>query len=83
MIERLNELYKKQETAGLDSDELQERNELRRLYLSAIRGQFKNTLDRVKFVEPEELEAERAKQRAEHEHHEHQCHGDCDCHCKH
>ncbi|TGE31272.1 DUF896 domain-containing protein [Desulfosporosinus sp. Sb-LF] len=47
MIERINELARKQKTVGLEEWERDEQESLRQEYLSFIRGQVKDTLNKV------------------------------------
>ncbi|MDA8353192.1 MAG: DUF896 domain-containing protein [Firmicutes bacterium] len=54
MIQRINELARKQKAEGLTPDEKSEQKHLREQYLKAIRGSVKNQLDRVRFVEDED-----------------------------
>lgn len=49
LIERINELSRKQRSIGLEEWEKAERESLRQEYLNFIRGQVINTLERVKF----------------------------------
>lgn len=51
LIERINELSRKQRKFGLESWEKAEQESLRQEYLSFIRGQVKDTLSRVEFTE--------------------------------
>lgn len=51
MIERINQLARKQKTEGLTEEEKNEQTRLRQAYLQAIRGQVKQQLDRVQFVD--------------------------------
>lgn len=51
VIKRLNELYHLSQERPLSPEELAERDRLRRVYLEAIRGQFKATLDRIEIVD--------------------------------
>lgn len=51
VIERLNELYQKSQRETLSTEELAERDQLRRVYLDSIKEQFKVTLDRVEIVD--------------------------------
>jgi uncharacterized protein YnzC (UPF0291/DUF896 family) len=46
-IERINYLAKKKKTVGLTKEEQAEQNSLRGEYLSAIRENFKATLDSI------------------------------------
>lgn len=52
-IERINELYRKSQTVGLTEDEKIEQAMLRGKYIEAIRNNFRGTLDRVSFVNPD------------------------------
>lgn len=63
MINRINELAAKKKTEGLTSQEQAEQKELYKDYLAAIRGQVRNSLQNVRFVEDmteEELKEELA-----------------------
>ena len=51
IIERINELSKKQRNIGLEEWERDEQEALRQEYLSFIRGQVKDTLSKVHLVE--------------------------------
>lgn len=70
VIARLNELYQQSRLSPLSVAELEERDRLRRIYLDAIRGQVKASLDQVKIVQPENAE-------------EHGDHEGCSCGCGH
>ena len=48
---RINALAKKKRSEGLEPHELLEQKKLYRIYLDAIRGQVKQTLDRVEVVD--------------------------------
>ena len=53
-LKRINELAaKKKSGQQLTPEELAEKKELYEIYLSFIRGQITDTLDRVEFVDPE------------------------------
>ena len=53
-LNRINELAaKKKSGPQLTPEELSEKKELYEIYLSFIRGQITDTLDRVEFVDPE------------------------------
>lgn len=52
-IERINELARKAKTVGLTEAELDERNELRKKYIDAFRGNLKVQLDSIKFTDEE------------------------------
>lgn len=51
IIERINELSRKQRTIGLEEWERDEQEALRQGYLSFIRGQVKETLSKVQIKE--------------------------------
>lgn len=51
IIERINELARKQKSIGLEERERDEQKALRQEYLSFIRGQVKETLSRVQFTD--------------------------------
>ena len=50
-IERINALAKKSKTVGLTDEEIAERDALRKEYLSAIRQNFKQTLDSIEIID--------------------------------
>ena len=52
-IERINFLAKKAKEEGLTAEETAERGVLRKEYLAAIRANFKQTLDNIKFTDNE------------------------------
>jgi uncharacterized protein YnzC (UPF0291/DUF896 family) len=52
-IERINELARKAKTVGLTDAEIEERNELRKKYIEAFRGNLKIQLDSIKFTDGE------------------------------
>ncbi|NEW06466.1 DUF896 domain-containing protein [Paenibacillus sp. SYP-B3998] len=52
-IERINELARKAKTVGLTDEEIDERNELRKKYIEAFRGNLKIQLDSIKFADEE------------------------------
>ncbi|CAN7573746.1 DUF896 domain-containing protein [Paenibacillus sp. LjRoot153] len=52
-IERINELARKAKTVGLTDTEIDERNELRKIYINAFRGNLKVQLDSIKFTDEE------------------------------
>ncbi|NQX64698.1 DUF896 domain-containing protein [Paenibacillus alba] len=52
-IERINELARKAKTVGLTDEEIDERNELRKKYIEAFRGNLKVQLDSIKFTDEE------------------------------
>ncbi len=51
VIERINELSRKQRTIGLEDWEREEQEALRQEYLSFIRGQVNETLSKVQIAE--------------------------------
>ncbi len=67
MIDRINHLSKKSKQEGLTEAEKLEQQELRKKYIEYIKGQVRQQLDSVKFVEDEH-------------HCEHGHHG-CNCGC--
>lgn len=74
MINRINELARKQKTEGLNEAEKREQQELRGRYLAAIRAQVKAQLDAIKFVEPNDPRVKQQKCTCGHRHghrHEH------------
>ena len=64
MINRINELSRKQRSVGLSEAEKKEQQELRGQYLAAIRAQVKAQLDAIEIVEPDDP-------RLKHQHHDH------------
>ena len=50
VIARINELAKKAKTEGLTSEELAERDKLRRIYIDNVTGNLKNQLDNTYIV---------------------------------
>jgi uncharacterized protein YnzC (UPF0291/DUF896 family) len=50
-IHRINELARKAKSIGLTDTEIEERNELRKQYIQAVTGNFRNQLDNIKFVD--------------------------------
>lgn len=53
LIDRINELARKQKTCGLTAEEKAEQEKLRRIYINCIKSRVKDTLDCVKFEEEE------------------------------
>ena len=54
-IKRINELYHKSKTAeGLTEEEKARQAEVRRIYIDAIKRNFKSQLDNIKVVEDDE-----------------------------
>ena len=51
IIERINELSRKQRALGLEEWERAEQEALRQEYLSFIRGQVKETLNKVQIID--------------------------------
>ncbi|QKG84438.1 DUF896 domain-containing protein [Kroppenstedtia pulmonis] len=54
LLQRINTLARKQKTEGLSPKEKEEQAYLRSLYLDEIRGQVKNQLDRIRFVDQDD-----------------------------
>lgn len=54
LISRINELSRKNKTVGLNSDEVRERDKLRRLYLDNFKRNFRNQLDSIKWTDEED-----------------------------
>lgn len=54
MIERINFLARKSRTEGLTEEESLEQKELRQKYVDCIKGQVRQQLDSIKFVEDEQ-----------------------------
>ena len=50
-ISRINALSRKQKTVGLTDAEREEQQQLRQVYLSAIRKSFKAQLDQIEIVD--------------------------------
>lgn len=67
MIERINHLAKKSRQEGLDEEEKLEQQELRKRYVEYIKGQVRQQLEAVEFIED--------KHECGHEHH------NCSCGC--
>jgi uncharacterized protein YnzC (UPF0291/DUF896 family) len=51
LINRINELARKKKTEGLTEQEKQEQAKLYQIYLQAIRGQVKQQLSQIRFVD--------------------------------
>lgn len=51
LISRINDLARKKKAEGLTEEEKQEQARLRQIYLQAIRGQVKQQLSRIRFVD--------------------------------
>ncbi|MNP05775.1 hypothetical protein D3C76_977350 [compost metagenome] len=51
LVERINELARKQKAGGLTEEELQERAALREIYLQNIRRNFRDQLDSIEFTD--------------------------------
>nr|WP_263313389.1 DUF896 domain-containing protein [Mammaliicoccus sp. Marseille-Q6498] len=52
-IDRINELANKKKTTGLSEEEAKEQSKLRAEYLQAFRGNFKETIENTKVIDPE------------------------------
>lgn len=55
-IKRINELSRKSKISSLTDEELEEQRKLREEYLANFRANFKSHLERIKFVEDEDVE---------------------------
>ncbi|MFF2089731.1 DUF896 domain-containing protein [Paenibacillus sp. NPDC058174] len=51
LIDRINELSRKNKTVGLTKEELAERDELRKKYLENFRNNFRQQLDNIEIVD--------------------------------
>ncbi|WP_239614365.1 DUF896 domain-containing protein [Cohnella mopanensis] len=51
LINRINELSRKNKTEGLNESELEERDLLRRQYISIFKQNFRQELDRIEIVD--------------------------------
>jgi uncharacterized protein YnzC (UPF0291/DUF896 family) len=60
-IKRINELAHKAKTEGLSEEELDERNELRKLYIEAFRSSLRNQLEAIEFVDGDEAAIDKDK----------------------
>lgn len=90
LVDRINELSRKQRTVGLDDQEREEQAVLRRKYLDSFRANLQSALDNVKVVTPEEYERMVASGEIPSPEgtcslpeHAHKHDGTCDCDCKH
>jgi uncharacterized protein YnzC (UPF0291/DUF896 family) len=54
LIARINYLANRKKKVGLSEEEIKEQKELRKIYLQNIRGQVRDQLSRIKYVEDEE-----------------------------
>ena len=54
LIGRINELSRKNKTIGLTNEEVVERDQLRQQYLSNFKRNFRQELDRIKYVEDDD-----------------------------
>ena len=53
-LDRINELAQKKKTEGLTPEELAEQKELYRIFLEDFRARFKQQLDNIEIVEPDD-----------------------------
>jgi uncharacterized protein YnzC (UPF0291/DUF896 family) len=53
LISRINELSRKNKSEGLNAAELEERDLLRRQYMSIFKQNFRQELDRIEFTDEE------------------------------
>jgi len=54
IIERINELARKNKSEGLTDQETVERDELRKQYLTVFKGNFRQQLDKIEIVDEQE-----------------------------
>jgi len=54
LIGRINELSRKNKSVGLNAEELAERDVLRKQYLEIFKGNFRNRLETIKFVDADD-----------------------------
>lgn len=52
-IERINELYRKSKTEGLNEEEKEEQKRLRKEYIEAFHNNLRGTLDNMKIQYPD------------------------------
>ena len=53
VIARINELARKAKTTGLTSEELQERDKLRRIYIDSVKANLVGQLENTYIVRPD------------------------------
>lgn len=53
VVARINELAKKARAEGLTSDELQERDKLRRIYIDSVKASLVGQLENTYIVQPD------------------------------
>ena len=75
MIDRINYLAKKSRQDGLNEEEKQEQQLLRKKYVEYIKGQVRQQLDSIEFVEDKHKHQHSHECRHGHHHH-------CNCGCK-
>jgi uncharacterized protein YnzC (UPF0291/DUF896 family) len=51
LINRINELSRKNKTEGLNESELAERDQLRQQYIAIFKQNFRQELDRIEFTD--------------------------------
>lgn len=54
LIARINELSRKNKSVGLSDAEIVERDHLRKQYLDVFKGNFRNQLNNIKFVDKDD-----------------------------
>lgn len=64
LIARINELSRKQRSTGLSDEEKKEQKNLREIYLEGIRGQMRQMLDNIEFVDGPAQAQEQEKPKA-------------------
>ncbi|MEC0178621.1 DUF896 domain-containing protein [Paenibacillus favisporus] len=53
VVERINELARKQKESGLTEEEIEERAKLRERYLQNVRRNFRQQMDSIEWVDEE------------------------------
>lgn len=76
MIDRINLLAQKSKEEGLTDEEKQEQQVLRKKYVEYIKGQVRQQLESIEFVE------DKHEHDCGHDHHHHHHDQNCSCGCK-
>ena len=61
-IARINALAAKKKVEGLTEEELQEQDELRKIYIAAFRENFESQLKNIEIVDPDDERLKNAKE---------------------
>ena len=61
-IARINALAAKKKAEGLTEEELQEQDELRKIYIAAFRENFESQLKNIEIVDPDDERLKNAKE---------------------